>query len=192
MGLLKGQNDTLNDGDCLQILDTIFAKQLSECITYVEHNKRIADVGLPYNNIKLWSRSLPLITLKHCIERAVTHAMYESTKVKLYDFVNHYELSYEDMNKLYREYFVACDPYTMTLNDSRIITVDYESAVDYLTKQYKITDVLGLNDLTLTEYQNWAYLVNAFRSFDIVFNQEFIEMQKEYLMSALKEYYNIN
>jgi hypothetical protein len=80
----------------------------------------------------------------------------------------------------------------MKLNDSRIVTVDYENTVDYLSRQYQITDVLGSIKLTLTEYQNWAYLVNAFRSFDIVFNQEFIQMQKEFLMNALKEYYNIN
>jgi hypothetical protein len=80
----------------------------------------------------------------------------------------------------------------MKLNDSRIITVDYENAVDYLSKQYKITDVLGSGVLTLTEYQNWAYLVNAFKSYDIVFSIEFIRMQTKFLMSALKEYYNIN
>ena len=42
MGLLKGQNDIMNDGDCLQILNKIFAKQLTECVTYVENNKRNA------------------------------------------------------------------------------------------------------------------------------------------------------
>lgn len=192
MGLLKGQNDIMNDGDCLQILNTIFAKQFAECVTYVENNKRHDEVRLPYNNIHLWSRPSPLSTLMYCIDRAVTYAIYESTKVKLYDFVNHYELSYEDMNKLYCKYFDVGKPYTMKLNDSRIVTVDYENTVDYLSKQYNITDVLGSLPLTMTEYQNWAYLVNAFRSYDIVFNQEFIRMQKEFLMNALKEYYNIN
>ena len=96
------------------------------------------------------------------------------------------------MNKLYCKYFDVGKPYTMKLNDSRIVTVDYENTVAYLSKQYKITDVLGTLPLTLTEYLNWTYLVTAFRSYDIVFNQEFIQMQKEFLMNALKEYYNIN
>ena len=190
MGLLKGQNDIMNDGDCLQILNTIFAKQFAECVTYVENNKRHDEVRLPYNNIHLWSRQSPLTTLKYYIERAITYVTYESTKVKLYDFVNHYELTYEDMNKLYCKYFDVGKPYTMKLNDSRIVTVDYENTVAYLSKQYKITDVLGTLQLTITEYQNWAYLANAFRSYDIVFNAEFILMQREFLMNALKEYYN--
>lgn len=191
MGLLKGQDEIMNDGDCLAILNKIFTKQLTECVTYVENNKRPDEVRMPYGNI-VWTRPSTLSTLMYYIDRAVTYAAYESTKVKLYDFVNHYELSYEDMNKLYRKYFVTYDPYTMKLNDSRIITVDYENTVDYLSKQYKITDVLGTFPLTLTEYQNWAYLVNAFKSYDIFFNRDFINMQKEFLMNALKEYYNIN
>lgn len=191
MGLLKGQDEIMNDGDCLQILNTIFAKQLSECVTYIENNKRHDEVRLPYNNIHLWSRPSPLSTLMYCIDRAVTYAIYESTKVKLCDFVNHYELSYEDMNKLYCKYFDVGKPYTMKLNDSRIVTVDYENTVDYLSRQYQITDVLGSLPLTLTEYQNWAYLVNAFRSYDIVFNQEFIQMQREFLMNALNKFYGI-
>jgi hypothetical protein len=184
MGLLKGQDEILNDGDCLQVLDKIFAKQLQECVTYIEHNYT-KSIDAYYNSIRYRS-------IMYHIERSITYMTYESIKAKLYDFVNHYELTYEDMNKLHRKYFVACDPYTMTLNDSRIVTVDYENTVDYLSRQYQITDVLGSIKLTLTEYQNWAYLVNAFRSFDIVFNQEFIQMQKEFLMNALKEYYNIN
>ena len=28
MGLLKGQDEIMNDGDCFQVLDKIFAKQL--------------------------------------------------------------------------------------------------------------------------------------------------------------------
>lgn len=184
MGLLKGQDEILNDGDCLAIIDTIFAKQLQECVSYIEHNyTKSFDTYYP---------SIRYMNIMYYIERSITYIAYESTKVKLYDFVNHYELSYEDMNKLYRKYFDVGDPYTMKLNDSRIITVDYENTVDYLLKQYKITDVLGSLPLTLTEYQNWAYLVNAFRSYDIVFNQEFIQMQKEYLMNALKKYYGIN
>lgn len=191
MGLLKGQDEIMNDGDCMQILNTIFAKQLSECITYIENNKRLDEVRMPYNNIQLWARPSTLSTLMYCIDRAVTYAVYESTKVKLRDFVNHYELSYEDMNKLYCKYFDVYDPYTMKLNDSRIITVDYENTVAYLSKQYTINDVLGSLPLTLTEYQNWAYLVNAFRSYDIVFNEEFTQMQKEYLTNALNKFYGI-
>ena len=191
MGLLKGQNDIMNDGDCLQILNTIFAKQFAECVTYVENNKIHDEVRLPYNNIHLWSRPSPLSTLMYCIDRAVTYATYESTKVKLCDFVNHYELSYEDMNKLYCKYFDVGKPYTMKLNDSRIVTVDYENTVAYLSKQYKITDVLGTLPLTLTEYQNWAYLVNAFRSYDIVFNKEFTQMQREFLTNSLNKFYGI-
>ena len=173
MGLLKGQDDIMNDGDCLQILNTIFAKQFAECVTYVENNKKHDEVRLPYNNIHLWTRPSTLSTLMYYIERSITYMTYESTKVKLYDFVNHYELSYEDMNKLYRKYFVTYDPYTMKLNDSRLITVDYENTVDYLSKQYQITDVLGSLPLTLTEYCNWAYLVNAFKSYDIFFQPRF-------------------
>lgn len=190
MGLLKGQDEIMNDGDCLAILNKIFTKQLTECVTYVENNKILDDVRMPYGNI-VWTRPSTLGTLVYCIDRAVTYAAYESTKVKLCDFVNHYELSYEDMNKLYRKYFVTYDPYTMKLNDSRIVTVDYENTVDYLSKQYKITDVLGSYPLTLTEYQNWAYLVNAFRSYDIVFNQEFKQMQREFLTNSLKKFYGI-
>lgn len=187
MGLLKGQNDIMNDGDCLQILNTIFAKQLSECINYVDHWKgqKIISYDGYYNGSSYRS-------LMYHIERSITYITYESTKVKLCDFVNYYELSYEDMNKLYCKYFDVGKPYTMKLNDSRLVTVDYENTVNYLSKQYNITDVLGSLPLTLTEYQNWAYLVNAFRSYDIVFNEEFIQMQKEFLMNALKEYYNIN
>lgn len=187
MGLLKGQNDTIDYGDCLAIINKIFAKQFSECINYIDkwRDQNIISYNGYYNVSSYRS-------LMYHIENSITYIAYESTKAKLYDFVNHYDLSYEDMNILYRKYFVTCDPYTMKLNDSRMITVDYESAVDYLTKQYKITDVLGSINLTLTEYQNWAYLVNAFKSFDIVFNQEFIQMQKEYLMNALKKYYGIN
>ena len=188
MGLLKGQDEILNDGDCLAIIDTIFAKQLQECVNYIEHNY----TNNYAENFEAYYYSTRYMTIMYYIERAITYITYESTKVKLYDFVNHYELSYEDMNKLYRKYFIACDPYTMKLNDSRIVTVDYENTVDYLSKQYKITDVLGPLPLTLTEYQNWAYLVNAFKSYDIVFNQEFIRMQNEYLMNALKKYYGIN
>lgn len=190
MGLLKGQDEIMNDGDCLAILNKIFTKQLTECITYVENNKRNDEVRMPYGNI-VWSRPSPLSTLMYCIDRAVTYAIYESTKVNLYDFVNHHELSYEDMNKLYRKYFDVGKPYTMKLNDSRIITVDYENTVDYLSKQYKITDVLGSLPLTLTEYCNWAYLVNAFKSYDIFFNRDFIEMQKEFLTNSLKKFYGI-
>ena len=187
MGLLKGQDEILNDGDCLQILNTIFAKQFAECVNYIDkwRGQKIISYDGYYNGSSYRS-------LMYHIERSISYITYESTKVKLYDFVNHYELSYEDMNKLYRKYFVTYDPYTMKLNDSRIITVDYENTVDYLSKQYKITDVLGSLPLTLTEYQNWAYLVNAFKSYDIVFNQEFIQMQKEFLMNALKKYYGIN
>lgn len=191
MGLLKGQDEIMNDGDCMQILNTIFAKQFSECVAYVENNKRLDEVRIPYNNIQLWTRPSTLGTLMYCIDRAVTYAMYESTKVKLCDFVNHYELSYEDMNKLYCKYFDVGDPYTMKLNDSRIVTVDYENTVAYLSKQYRITDVLGSLPLTLTEYQNWAYLVNAFRSYDIVFNKEFKQMQKEFLTNSLNKFYGI-
>lgn len=36
MGLLKGQDDIMNDGDCLQILNTIFAKQFAECVNYID------------------------------------------------------------------------------------------------------------------------------------------------------------
>lgn len=185
MGLLKGQNDTMNDGDCLAIIDNIFAKQLQECVNYIDYWR-----GQPitsYNEHPLGYKSI-----MYHIARAISHITYESTKVKLYDFVKHYDLSYEDMNTLYRKYFVACDPYTMKLNDSIVVTVDYENAVDYLLKQYKITDVLGPHPLTLNEYQNWAYLVNAFKSYDIVFYPEFIQMQKEFLMGALKKYYGIN
>lgn len=187
MGLLSGQENIINDGNCLQIIDMIFAKQLQECVNYIDHWKgqKIISYDGYYNGSSYRS-------LMYHIENSITYIAYESTKVKLYDFVNHYELSYEDMNKLYRKYFITCDPYTMKLNDSRIITVDYENTVDYLTKQYKITDVLGSLPLTLSEYQNWTYLVNAFRSYDIVFNQEFIRMQNEYLMNALKKYYGIN
>jgi hypothetical protein len=184
MGLLKGQDEILNDGDCLQVLDKIFAKQLQECVTYIEHNYT--------KSIDAYYHSIRYRTIMYYIERSITYIAYESTKVKLYDFVNHYELSYEDMNKLYRKYFVTYDPYTMKLNDSRIVTVDYENTVDYLSKQYKITDVLGSYPLTLTEYQNWAYLVNAFRSYDIVFNQEFKQMQEEFLTNSLKKFYGIN
>ena len=187
MGLLKGQNDTINDGDCLAIIDDIFAKQLQECVNYIDHwkNQKIISYDGYYNGSSYRS-------LMYHIERAISYITYESTKVKLYDFVKHYDLSYEDMNTLYRKYFYTCEPYTMKLNDSRIITVDYENAVNYLLKQYKITDVLGSHPLTLNEYQNWAYLVNAFNSYDIVFNIEFINMQKEFLMGALKKYYGIN
>ena len=187
MGLLKGQDELLNDGDCLAIIDTIFAKQLQECVNYIDHwrDQKIISYDGYYNGSSYRS-------LMYHIERSITYVAYESTKAKLYDFVNHYELSYEDMNKLYRKYFVACDPYTMKLNDSRLITVDYESTVDYLSKPYNITDVLGSIGLSLTEYINWGYLVNAFMSFDIVFNQEFIQMQKEFLMNALKKFYGIN
>lgn len=184
MGLLKGQDEIMNDGDCLQVINKIFAKQFSECVNYIENNYT--------KSIDTYYHSIHYRTTMYYIERSITYMTYESTKVKLYDFVNHYELSYEDMNKLYRKYFHVYDPYTMKLNDLKIITVDYENTVEYLSKQYKITDVLGSINLTLTEYQNWAYLVNAFRSFDIVFNQEFIEMQKEFLMNALKKYYGIN
>lgn len=187
MGLLKGQDEIMNDGDCFQVLDKIFAKQLSECVNYIDHYRcqSMASYDKYYHgtNYKI---------NMYYIERSISYIAYESTKAKLYDFVNHYDLSYEDMNKLYRKYFYVCDPYTMKLNDAVIVTVDYENTVDYLSKQYKIADVLGSLPLTLTEYQNWAYLVNAFKSYDIVFNQEFINMQKEFLMNALKEYYNIN
>ena len=188
MGLLKGQDEIMNDGDCLQILNTIFAKQVQECVNYIDHwkNEKIISLHGYYGSDSGYR------SLMYHIERSITYIIYESIKAKLYDFVNHYELSYEDMNKLHHKYFVTCNPYTIKLNDSRIITVDYENAVDYLSKQYKITDVLGSIELTLTEYQNWAYLVNAFRSFDIMFNQEFIQMQKEYLMNALKKYYGVN
>lgn len=187
MGLLKGQDEIMNDGDCLAIIDTIFAKQLQECVAYIEnnYNKSFDAYYYMYHNTCY-------TTIMYYIERSITYITYESTKAKLYDFVNHYELSYEDMNKLYCKYFDVGKPYTMKLNDSRIVTVDYENTVGYLSKQYKITDVLGTLSLTLTEYQNWTYLVTAFRSYDIVFNQEFIQMQKEFLMNALKEYYNIN
>lgn len=189
MGLLKGQVEIMNDGDCLDIINKIFTKQLSECVNYIDHCRcqSMASYDKHYHgtNYKI---------NMYYIECSISYIAYESTKVKLYDFVNHYDLSYEDMNKLYRKYFDVGKPYTMKLNDSRIVTVDYENTVDYLSKQYKITDVLGPFPLTLTltEYQNWAYLVNAFKSYDIVFNQEFINMQKEFLMNALKEYYNIN
>lgn len=187
MGLLKGQDEIMNDGDCFQVLDKIFAKQLQECVNYIDHYRcqSMASYDKHYHgtNYKI---------NMYYIERSISYMTYESTKVKLYDFVNHYELSYEDMNKLYRKYFVTYDPYTMKLNDSIIITVDYENTVDYLSKQYQITDVLGSLPLTLTEYCNWAYLVNAFKSYDIFFNRDFINMQKEFLMNALKEYYNIN
>ena len=188
MGLLKGQAEIMNDGDCLQIINKIFAKQLQECVNLIDEWRGRSFISFHgyYGNGSGYR------SLMYHIERSITYITYESIKAKLYDFVNHYDLSYEDMNTLYRKYFVTGDPYTMTLNDSRIITVDYENAVDYLSKQYKINDMLGSCDLTLNEYQNWAYLVNAFMSYDIVFNQEFIEMQKEYLMSALKKYYDIN
>lgn len=182
MGLLKGQDEIMNDGDCLAILNKIFTKQLTECITYVEDNC-IKNIDMYYHNTRY-------SIIKH-IEHVITHVTYESTKVKLYDFVNHYELSYEDMNKLYRKYFVTYDPYTMKLNDSRIITVDYENTVDYLSKQYQITDVLGSLPLTLTEYCNWAYLVNAFKSYDIFFNRDFILMQQEFLTNSLNKFYGI-
>ena len=188
MGLLKGQNDIMNDGDCLQILNTIFAKQFAECVNLIDEWKDRSVISFHgYYGSGSGYRSI-----MYHIERAITYVTYESTKVKLYDFVNHYELTYEDMNKLYCKYFDVGKPYTMKLNDSRIVTVDYENAVAYLSKQYKITDVLGTLQLTITEYQNWAYLANAFRSYDIVFNAEFILMQREFLMNALKEYYNIN
>jgi hypothetical protein len=188
MGLLKGQDEMMNDGDCLGIINKIFAKQLQECVNLIDEWRGRSVISFHgYYGSGSGYRSI-----MYHIERSITYMTYESIKAKLYDFVNHYELTYEDMNKLHRKYFVACDPYTMTLNDSRIVTVDYENTVDYLSRQYQITDVLGSIKLTLTEYQNWAYLVNAFRSFDIVFNQEFIQMQKEFLMNALKEYYNIN
>lgn len=188
MGLLKGQDEILNDGDCLQILDKIFTKQLQECVNLIDEwrDRSVISFYLYYGSGSGYR------SIMHHIERSITYITYESTKAKLYNFVNHYELSYEDMNKLYCKYFDVGKPYTMKLNDSRIVTVDYENTVDYLSRQYQITDVLGLNDLTLTEYQNWGYLVNAFLSFDIVFNKEFIQMQAEFLMNALKEYYNIN
>ena len=188
MGLLKGQDEIMNDGDCLAIINKIFVKQLQECVNYIDDYYKCQSI-ISYDG---YYNGSSYRSLMYYIERAITYIAYESTKAKLYDFVNHYDLSYEDMNKLYRKYFYVCDPYTMKLNDSRIITVDYENTVDYLTKQYKIADVLGSLPLTLSEYQNWAYLINAFRSYDIVFNQEFIEMQKEYLMNALKKYYGIN
>jgi hypothetical protein len=188
MGLLKGQDEMMNDGDCLGIINKIFAKQLQECVNLIDEWRGRSVISFHgYYGSGSGYRSI-----MYHIERSITYMTYESIKAKLYDFVNHYELSYEDMNKLYRKYFVTYDPYTMKLNDSRIVTVDYESAADYLSKQYKITDVLGSIELTLTEYQNWAYLVNAFRSYDIVFNQEFIQMQTEFLMNALKKYYGIN
>lgn len=188
MGLLKGQNDIMNDGDCLQILNKIFAKQLQECVNLIDEwrDRSVISFYLYYGSGSGYR------SIMYHIERSITYIVYESIKAKLYNFVNHYELTYEDMNKLYGKYFDVGKPYTMKLNDSKIVTVDYENTVAYLSKQYKITDVLGPRELTPTEYQNWAYLVNAFMSFDIVFNQEFIQMQKEFLMNALKEYYNIN
>lgn len=188
MGLLKGQDEIMNDGDCLAIINKILAKQLQECVNYIDDHYKCQSI-ISYDG---YSRGANYKINMYYIERSISHMTYESTKVKLYDFVNHYDLSYEDMNKLYRKYFYVCDPYTMKLNDSRIITVDYENTVEYLSKQYKITDVLGSIELTLTEYQNWAYLVNAFKSYDIAFNQEFIRMQTEFLINALKKYYNIN
>lgn len=118
MGLLKGQDEILNDGDCLAIIDMIFAKQLQECVNYIENNyTKSFDAYYP---------STRYMTIMYYIERSITYMTYESTKVKLYDFANHYELSYEDMNKLYCKYFDVGKPYTMKLNDSRIVTVDYE------------------------------------------------------------------
>ena len=183
MGLLKGQNEIMNDGDCLQVLNDIFTKQLQECVNYIEDI-----INTPRTGILKYGTN----DVGRCIEKAVSYIGYESTHVKLYDFVNHYGLSISDIDKLHNKYFIeSYSPYDIYINDEQSITINYENTVDYLSKQYKITDVLGSNDLTLTEYQNWAYLVNAFRSFDIVFNQEFIEMQKEFLTNSLNKFYGI-
>ena len=184
MGLLKGQDEIMNDGDCLQVLNDIFTKQLQECVNYIEDIINTPRTGM----LKYGTNDVG-----RCIEKAVSYIGCESTHVKLYDFVNHYELSISDIDKLHNKYFIeSYSPYDIYINDEQSITINYENTIAYISGKLSISDLFGNTQWTSHEYQMWQCAIVAFISYDIMFNEDFRLLQREFLMNALKEYYNIN
>lgn len=186
MGLLKGQNDIMNDGDCLQVINKIFVKQLQECVNYIEDTIKMQHTGmLKYSTTDVG----------RCIERAVSYIGYESTHIMLYDFINHYGLTVNDIDKLHNKYFIEnCSPYDIYINDDISITINYENTIAYFSGKLSISDLFGNTQWTSYEYEYemFQHVETAFISYTIMFNEDFRSLQKYFITDALKKYYNIN
>lgn len=185
MGLLAGQENIINDGDDLIILEKLFERRYRACVNFITNCSERS------NNTFLWPLSYGSIETQ--IESALGFNKLETEKSAIRWLINDYKLTINEINQLYGKYIVECiKPYNINVVDDISFTVDYKHTIDFLSDRDNFESVLldVLKYVDRIEY--FGFIVNAYISYSVKFTDEFHELQEDYLKKRLNEKYNVD